>query len=39
MVFLLHDDILEVKPKMLLVLVATLMSYAADKQRPAAPAP
>jgi len=27
-VFLLHDDIVEVKPKMLLVFIATLMSYA-----------
>jgi len=31
MVFLLHDDIVEVKPKMLLVMVATLMSYAVNK--------
>ncbi|KAL1522012.1 hypothetical protein AB1Y20_021657 [Prymnesium parvum] len=33
MVFLLHDDIVEVKPKMLLVFVATLMSYAANKTK------
>lgn len=32
MVFLLHEDIVEVKPKMLLVFVATLMSYAANKR-------
>jgi len=32
MVFLLHEDIVEVKPKMLLVLVATLMSYDANKR-------
>ncbi|KAL3919200.1 MAG: hypothetical protein SGPRY_005718, partial [Prymnesium sp.] len=31
MVFLLHEDIVEVKPKMLLVFAATLMSYAANK--------
>jgi len=31
MVFLLHEDIVECKPKMLLVFVATLMSYAVNK--------
>ena len=32
MVFLLHEDIVECKPKMLLVFVATLMSYAVNKR-------
>jgi len=32
-VFLLHEDIVEVKPKMLLVLVAALMSHAANRRR------
>jgi len=32
MVFLLHEDIVECKPKMLLVFVATLMSYSVNKQ-------
>ena len=33
MVFLLHEDIVEVKPKMLLVFVATLMSYTASQKK------
>jgi len=37
MVFLLHEDIVEVKPKMLLVFVATLMSYAANKENTSPP--
>ena len=32
MVFLLHEDIVECKPKMLLVFVATLMSFDANKR-------
>jgi len=32
MAFLLHEDIVEVKPKMLLVFVATIMSFAASRK-------
>jgi len=34
MVFLLHEDIVEVKPKMLLTFVATLMSYDISNAHP-----